>query len=267
MQKLFVVGCPRSGTTWLQIVLGSHPEIATTRETHLFDRYLAGLYGQFGTEEHELAKDGLRVFMSAEAMDVACRAFADEVFARIAATKPGAKVLLEKTASHVWHTRLIRRLYPDAIFLNVVRDPRAVVASMRAFGQESWARAGQIDVLSAAKTWRQAATIGHVELRRDPEHLIEIRYEDMSADPDGVLARIYERLGVTQVPYDRARFSIDEVKKHRQEGDPSDPAWENRENFFRRGTTDGWRDDLAPDQIAVIEAICGDLMAEFGYPA
>jgi len=38
---LFIVGSPRSGTTWLQLMLGSHPSVCATAELTLYDKYLA----------------------------------------------------------------------------------------------------------------------------------------------------------------------------------------------------------------------------------
>ncbi|MEI9986698.1 MAG: sulfotransferase [Aliidongia sp.] len=143
MKTVFLVGCPRSGTTWLQIILGSHPGIATVRETHLFDRYLADIYARYESEAQKIGKDGLRILLGEDKLDRLCRNFADGVLAEIAATKPGCSVVLEKTASQIWSTQLMRRLYPEAYFLHIVRDPRAVAASMLAYARESWANEGE----------------------------------------------------------------------------------------------------------------------------
>jgi Sulfotransferase family len=265
MKTVFLVGCPRSGTTWLQIILGSHPAIATVRETHLFDRYLSNLYAQYDGEAEKGGKDGLRVLFDEAQFDRLCRQFADGVLAEIAATKPGALAVLEKTASQIWSSRLMRRLYPEAFFLHIVRDPRAVAASMLAYAREDWANEGGADVLSAAEAWLSAVTIGHCELAVLGDRLIEVRYEDLIATPDEVLGNILRRLGLDPMRYDPDRFSIETVKRRGAVGTPLDPAWENRRNFFRRGTAEGWMGDLSPAQIAIIDGICADLMAEFGY--
>jgi hypothetical protein len=194
-----------------------------------------------------------------------CRGFSQGVLDRIAALKPEATIILEKTASHIWSTRVMRRLHPDAWFLHVVRDPRAVVASILAYSNQSWAGGEKPDVPMAAKLWRNAVTIGHVELAQLGPRRIELRYEDMTDDPEGTLRRLLAALDLEPIAYDAAQFSIDALRQGNGDAPTRDPRWENRENFFRRGTVDGWRQDLSPQDVAIIEAICGDLMAELGY--
>jgi|SRR5580658_918800 hypothetical protein len=266
MNTAFLVGCPRSGTTWLQIILGGHPGIATVRETHLFDRYLSDLYARWEGEALKPGRDGLRILLDEAALDQLCRQFADGVLARIASTKPAATLVLEKTASQIWSSRLMRRLYPEAFFIHIVRDPRAVAASMLAYARESWADEGEPDVLTAAEAWLSAVGIGHRELAVPGDRLIELRYEDLLDRPDSTLAAILQKLGLEPMAYAPDRFSIEAVKRRGISGSPLDPAWENRRNFFRRGTAMGWQEELSPAQIAVIDSVCAELMAEFGYP-
>src|SRR5205823_3831886 len=86
-----------------------------------------------------------------------------------------------------------------------------------------------------------------------------------AAAPDTVLARVCEWLGLDPIAYDAERFSLPEIKKHLAEGEPSDPAWENRANFFRRGAIDGWSAELSIAQIGMVEGICAGLLEEAGY--
>lgn len=265
MRKVFLVGCPRSGTTWLQIILGSHPQVATVRETHLFHWYVTNLYTQWGAEKDYPSKDGLRVLLSAAEFDKACRQFTDVIFDKIEARNPQAEILLEKTPDHLRSWRIIKRLYPDARFLHIVRDPRAVASSLLAFGRESWGEGAPRDVTEAALFWRTNVRIGREELPQLGDDYLEVRYEDLSSIPDTVLGRICTWLGIPVIPYDAERFSIGNVRKQRALGQPAQPNWEDRENFFRRGEADGWQTELSPEQIDVVEMLCGDLMQEIGY--
>jgi hypothetical protein len=265
MKKLFLVGCARSGTSWLQIILGSHDAVATVRETHLFDNYIARLYESWDDEARVIEKDGIRFLIDQAEFDAAARTLADLVLGRIEATKPGAAVMLEKTPSHIWHHRLIKRLYPDALFLHIARDPRAVVASMLAANRENWGVWAPGDVLTAARVWRDCVRIGHRELAAYGDQAMEIRYEDLHARPDETLRQICAWLDIPAIPYDPARFSIDRVKEASQNGPESSPGWDNRANFFRRGRIDGWAEELSSADIAVIEGIAGQMFYDLGY--
>lgn len=265
MKKLFLVACPRSGTTWLQLILDSHPKIATRRETHLFDGYVAALYNLWQREISAPHKDGLRVLLSEPEFDNAIARFCEVVFGKIAASNPVAEYVLEKTPGHLRYHRTIRTLYPEARFLHLVRDPRAVVASLLAARKEPWGTWAPADVFEAARRWREDVFMARHEIGRYGDDYCEVRYEDLAAAPDAVLARICEWLGVEPIRYDANRFSLPEIKKHIGEGDPANPAWENRSNFFRYGAIDGWRTELTGPQIGVIEGTCAGLLEEFGY--
>ncbi len=265
MRKVFLVGCPRSGTTWLQVILGSHPEVATVRETHLFHWYVAGLYSQWGTEDGRASKDGLKVLLSPEDFDAACRQFADVVFDKIESSNPTARVLLEKTPDHLRSWRVIKRLYPDARFLHIIRDPRAVASSLLAFGREPWGAEAPKNAMEAAVFWRKNLAVGRDAQAQLGADCLEVRYEDLAEDGDAVLARICAWMELSPLPYDADKFSIDTMRKQRTEGAPTSPAWDGRENFFRRGEAQGWRTELSTDQIETVEAVCQDLMEEIGY--
>ena len=96
---VFLVGAPRSGTTWLQLMLARSKRIATVNETHLFAVYMRSLLEGNETFRGNPRAIGLSpLFSEAEYSDIT-RQFASAVLARILATKPDADVILEKTPS------------------------------------------------------------------------------------------------------------------------------------------------------------------------
>jgi hypothetical protein len=206
------------------------------------------------------------VLLSPEDFDAACRQFADVVFDKIEASNPGGKILLEKTPDHLRSWRVIKRLYPDARFLHIVRDPRAVASSLLAFGREAWGTEAPKNAMEAAVFWRKNLSIGRDVQAQLGADCLEVRYEDLARDPDAVLARICTWLDLTPLRYDVEKFSIETIRNRRMDGVPTSPAWDGRENFFRRGEADGWRSELSADQIGTVEVVCQDLMQEFGYP-
>jgi hypothetical protein len=100
---VLIVGAPRSGTTWLQSMLGSHPDIATPQETDLFEVYLKPVVEAWDRQVDVLGRDdgrrrkGLPLILTLDEFDRATGALVDTTMAAIKAMKPGANVMLEKS--------------------------------------------------------------------------------------------------------------------------------------------------------------------------
>jgi sulfotransferase family protein len=181
---------------------------------------------------------------------------------------------------------------PESRMVFLIRDPRDVVASMLdAFKKGGWFYAEEylipyefrnekylIDqeqlreapgsladtnptafVEDRAKTYLR--DIGNVkqayEAHKGPKVLI--RYEDLRADTLSTIKRLYSTLKITVDEEQLARI----VAKHSWE---NIPEGEKGEGMVRRkATPGGWRDDLSPEQVAVVEKITAPLLREF-YP-
>lgn len=263
---VFLVGAPRSGTTWLQLMLGSSHQVATVNETHLFSQFLVS---QFKSWDRWLSgrEIGLRPLMTEAEFIALIRHFADAVIHRILATKPNATVVLEKTPHHVLHWRNILKIYPDAHFIVLTRDPRAVVASLRA-ASTGWGRSWISSSLVAdCKDWKKLVTEGK-QITHTMKNVIEVRYEDLHSDCAAQLGRIFAWMGVNYSPDECSRiaerYRIREVRSGRLKGAPWDLSKEPHE-FYRRGEIDSWRTELTPRQIYFIETIAGDLMDSYRY--
>jgi hypothetical protein len=209
--------------------------------------------------------DGLRVLLPLPEFDDAVRGFCDKVFSAIAATNRGARLIVEKTPGHYRYHAVIKRLYPDARFLQLVRDPRAVVASLLAASKTSWGKWAPKNAKSAALVWRDAMEICHRQLPRYGEDAMAVRYEDLLAEPEKTLAPIWQWLGLEPIPFDPARFSLAALVEGSGTGPPLKPTWENRIGFFRRGEAEAWRTELSQNQITIVEGICAGLMEDCGY--
>jgi hypothetical protein len=86
-----------------------------------------------------------------------------------------------------------------------------------------------------------------------------VRYEDLRADTLGEMKRIYSTL---EIPVDEAELAK-AVERH---------SWENilekekgEGKFYRKAMPGGWRDDLTPEQVRMVEEITAPLLKEF-YP-
>jgi hypothetical protein len=256
---VFVFGCARSGTTWLQRLLSQWPHAATAEETHLFSAYLRSFAESW--RRHDGGWIGLHHLLSEDEFIEWMRGFAELCLGRIAESKPAARIVVEKTPKHGEHAADILRLFPDAFFIHIIRDPRAVVPSLRAASRSwgsGWAPGRLAD---GSRKWRR-----DVQNARRPasltERYTEVRYERLHADGAGEIARLFAWLG-EPVSRDEAESYVaasafDKVRTAVAEDDV-----DNR--FFRRGEIDSWRRELSGSDIAIIERLTRKQMAELGY--
>ena len=269
MTYAFVVGCPRSGTTWLQMLLAQHPKIATTQETHLFNSYIAPLQDAWKAHASAPRGIGLRAALTPEEFDGLCFDFARHALSRIAEHGNGSSVVLEKTPTHVRHAALIIKLFPEARFIHLIRDPRAVVASLCAAGGSwghTWASA---DPVVNARRWVFDVSAGR-DIASLTDYYYVLKYEDL-LDGEGwrVLQDLLEWLGLEandgfcrqtllDCAIDRLRNNGTSVKSGAIISD--DPA-----GFYRQGKADSWSSELSRRALQNIEYIAGALMQDYGY--
>jgi len=240
---IFNVGSRRSGTFWLQRIVTAHPEVsAVGSETHLFSHGIAPLAERF---HHAALRSGQvgSTFIERDALLDALRDFCDAVFAPM--IEPGKTRLAERTPLHSLHTDLIGDVYPDGRIVHIIRDGRDVVRSLLA---QQW---GPQNVADGAREWRAA-----IETARAGAHIdryLELRYEDLHAEPALRISGLYHWLGL---PVDDAILerALAEARVER--------------NLDPRGTPAGsgkWRTLFTPEDLAAFEEVAGDLLYELGY--
>ncbi len=269
---LFVLGCPRSGTTWVQLLLSKHPGVATAPETQVFAYYLDWFRKQWEWERRDREGDtqeaaGLSRLLSGDEFDDLCRGVAEFVLDRIEAGNPGAAVVVEKSPRHALHVEWIRRLLPRARFLHVIRDPRDAAASLFAAGA-TWAPWAPLNPTDAARLWHDHVSSAR-RLREETGVYREVRYEDVRADAVGELEAMFAWL---ELPADRRLCEraveacrLEKLQKVTSGHDIPIPGRASPSGFFRKGRVGGWRSELRAWQVGVIESVCGELMDELGY--
>lgn len=257
----FVVGCGRSGTTLLRTMLDHHPMLAIPVESLFIIDYLrsaervplATVRGLI-LREFELKEWGIP-------LDGALIADCDSVPAIITrlheryVEQHKARYWGQKTPRFVRYGDLLKRAYPTAKFINVLRDPRAVVNSLVRSNVHS------SNVYYGAKRWLNDVNAGRQLKAAYPDDVLDVRYEDLVADTETVLRNICDFLGL---PFDAAMLdyhrtgTADYGGYHEQiHARLNAPPSQDR--------IEAWRDKLTADEIALIESICAPLMTELGY--
>lgn len=177
---IFVVGCQRSGTTLLRLMLDSHPDISCGPET----RFLADLARITSTDWKRMAHFGFD-------RDYWHRSVA-QFFATVQsdyAASRGKTRWADKTPRYALSLDYIDALFPDCQVIHVIRDAHDVVASHRH-------RFGYVAAAKAAEKWpRYIRAARRSGARLGADRYFEVRYEELVADPKAVMKGLLEFLG------------------------------------------------------------------------
>lgn len=263
---VFLVGAPRSGTTWLQLLLSRSPSVATAQETDLFNIFLHPLTSEWNRYRQTGEPKSLSEVLSEQDLHALLRDVSGFVLARIAQSKPAASVVLEKTPNHVYCWREILDLWPDAHFIHIIRDPRSVVASLR-FASKSWGpQWGSSRISVICERWISDVNSGR-QIASATRNYQEVTYQELLSDSAEVLLRLLSRLGVRSTLGECQRYvdecSLDNLKAGKLANAPFDVARISKFRF-RLGKADSWRSELSKREVALIERRSRRLMFELG---
>lgn len=191
---VFVMGSPRSGTTWLASILSVHPAIAGIAvESHLFDLGVERLFDNHDGIQRYNAK--LSAYLSREELVDLVRDLCDGVLDSMRQrTNPEARLVVEKTPVTTKRPDLEveRKLecFPDGWYVHIVRDGQAVADSLM---RTPWME-GQSHEM-AQRVWRNAVDAIRASLEGHPRYM-EIPYDELRADPLEQSAQIFGWLGL-----------------------------------------------------------------------
>ena len=279
---VFVVGCPRSGTTLLQRMLDNHPDLAVVNDTHLII-YCVRQMGPTAVAEvnehgdtaltqalvtslcasrrfHRLGLTEHRVRRLA-AKTQTFGGLARAMYAAIAADR-GKTYAGEKTPNYVLHIPTLHRLFPEARFVHIIRDGRDVALSILDWATPSkgpgklalWAEEPEA---TSALWWRRFVETG----RRAGSDLptssyAEVRYEALVADPPCELERLAEFLCL---PYSSQMAEFHVGRTRSEPGLNAKAAWLGPQIGLR-----DWRSAMEAESVELFELLAGDLLGELG---
>ncbi|HWS37445.1 MAG TPA: sulfotransferase [Actinoplanes sp.] len=270
-RPIFVVGCPRSGTTMLQLMLHAHPRIALPPENRFllpafYRRHEFGdltdpgrrrALGEWITASANFGDLGLDAGTVIEAVVAAPPTLGSAlgtVF-KLYAARFGKPRWGDKRPAYLRNLPAIRRLFPDAQIINIMRDGRDCVASLK---ETPWRPA---DFNELIDYWARSADASLRAARTYPADVFhQVRYEDLTADPETHLRAICDFLGEE---YDPAMAHPSELAA------VAVPSWKTWHAMTRSEVTTArtgtWRQRLTAEEITRCEAVFGDRLARFGY--
>jgi hypothetical protein len=261
---VFVVGVPRSGTTWIQRMLAMHPDAWGLLETYMFSRR-SGLGALLDSapptprsDEFELPPPGLGRVFDREELVAELRSIAARWLSR---GSDGARFVIEKSPWHLSDLDVIAEILPEARFVHVIRDGRDVAVSLVA-ARSSWSgmeqRSPHATVREVAGLWANA--MGRREAARAllGEAWLEVRYEQVSSDPAEACRRLFAHCGM---PHDDDL--VTRVVEATEFGRDDRPHGEDRP--LRAGRVGQWRERFGLRDGWAFERSAGPALEETGY--
>ncbi|MCC6906458.1 MAG: sulfotransferase [Phycisphaerales bacterium] len=273
LDKLFIIGCGKSGTTWLRHMLNGHPQIVVQGEGSFAWRLLPHFFQAIDAfNAHQQQGQPPVTHFDPGDRAVMARLLIDTQFARYLehARQEGRdlsalRYVGDKTPQHTIAIGPLSALYPNCRFVHIMRDPRDVAVS-------GWFHDGK----DSGRTFEQFIRHYMNEVwplqvgsaRRDGPPLgagryFELRYRDLLGDEELWLRRILDFLEVDAtgdiISRCREAGSFKRLSGGRERGQ------EDASNFYRKGVAGDWRNHL-PLELA--QECCdriADLMRSAGY--
>jgi hypothetical protein len=276
-QLFFVGGAPKSGTTWLQILLDQHPAISCSGEGHFPTALIPRLFSAASEYNRHIAWKNETVFSEMAGYPQLAQKHVAYLVASAIALQlsaqphdPAIRHIGEKTPDNVRYFPMLQGAFPGAKFVQIVRDGRDCAVSgwfhnLRATPEWTRNTFASIDayVDNFAQEWAENVSAGSHFGAARPHSYLAIRYEDLVADPAPVLERLLAFLGATAEP-DTIATCLAAGSFERLSGGRS-PGNENRDSFFRKGLPGDWRNHLTARTKHAFEAKAGEWLTQYGY--
>lgn len=287
MGHVFVVGNSRSGTTMMLRVMNNHSRVHGINESHFYGTYWAPADDGKPMEEavaRELLtklitrqRDGFFAEVTPGKFDAEVDVMLKELpvnadrkdaFAGFMAYETrlnGKNIACEKTPQNIFYITELERHFPGSKVIVMYRDPRAVLLSQkRKWMRKELGMTGMPDKevrrlrmnyhpYTIARLWN--SSFDAAKRHKGDPNVVEVRFEDLTDDPEGTMRRICEAVGIAfepsmlDVPHAGSSSAMDD---HSKKGIRSD-----------RGNS--WKKGLDETEVAICQSTCGSRMAQLKY--
>jgi glycosyltransferase involved in cell wall biosynthesis/LPS sulfotransferase NodH len=270
---VFVLGCPRSGTTLLYHMLLSAGNFVVYRAESQVFNLLEPRFGDLRVPHNRrkllaawensslFTKTGLEAGQVEKEVMASCENAGD--FLRIVmeqmARKQGVERWAETTPDHLLAMPRIKQTIPDALVIHIIRDGRDVALSLE---KQHWIHPFPWDhgkeLLIAALYWEWIVNRGRRLGQAMGSDYREVRYEDLVANPSATLAEVGQFIG-QDLDYERIqRAGIGSVSR-------PNTSFEGDKEAGGFHPVARWKKSLSEQQLTNIEGLIGQTLDALGY--
>lgn len=276
-QIFFVGGAPKSGTTWLQVLLDCHPQISCGGDGHFIGHLLPCLKSALETQNRIIIGKNESVFRELRGFPT----FAEQHLFYLTASaalllmldhargKP-VRAIGEKTPDNIEHYWWLLKLVPSAKFVHIVRDPRDCAVSAWFHNRRiepAWLEENFATIQDFARyyveRWATAVREGIAFGMRNPQRYLEFRYGDLLEESENVFRRMLDFLGVPVEPSVVEAFcaaaAFERMSGGRSRGN------DDCNSLFRKGVIGDWRNYLDAETNDHCLGVAGPLLRHFDF--
>ena len=273
-QLFFIAATEKSGTTWMQMMLDAHPQIACRGEGQFVSKLAGSLGG--GLNEYSTFIDGLNknVFSETdgfprfdrEDLSHLIRMSAGLLLAKYNIDE-NTRAVGEKTPGNVRYLQALLSLFPNAKFVLMVRDIRDIIVSGHIHLVRQHGKAGEEPIQNyakrVAKVWVQDVERAQSFMEQHADRCVFVRYEDLHGHPHESLSPVIEHIGVDADPAHISACieaaSFKNLSKGRERGQ------EDTSSQFRKGIIGDWEQAFDEATCAIVSEEAGQTLLALNY--
>jgi hypothetical protein len=267
-QLIWMLGSPRTGSTWLSKIMA---ELENQERWH--EPYVGLLFGSFVYErlqDNDKLLNSPAFIMGEPYREVWLNSIKNFVLEGAKARYPELRrnqYLVIKEPNGSIGAPLLLEATPKSRLIFLIRDPRDVVASrLDAFKEGSWTQQDrsygtqeELNEFTKRLAEDYFRMVSQVESAYEthPGKKVTVRYEDLRQNPVDTLKTMYGTLGIEAA---ESQLKV-AVMKHSWEQIPESEKGSGK--FYRSAQPGGWRNDLSPEQIQIIENVTGPVLSKY----
>ncbi len=267
-QLFFIAATEKSGTTWMQLMLDGHPEIACRGEGQFVSKLAGSLGG--GLKDYSTFIEGLNKNVFSETggfptFDREDLSHLIRMSAGLLLSKYGItddiRAIGEKTPGNVRYLQALLSLFL------MVRDIRDITVSGHVHLKRQHGKAGEEPIQGyakrVAKIWAQDVERAQIFMASNKERCVFVRYEDLHAQPQASMKPVIDHLGIDPRPEMIEKCveagCFQNLSKGRERGQ------EDINSQFRKGIVGDWQHVLDEATRAIILEEAGETLTALGY--
>ncbi|MHC1778043.1 MAG: sulfotransferase [Lentimicrobium sp.] len=275
----FIIGRPRTGTTLLQSLFDAHPGISIPWEcqfvlnlypaygkiTHWrsdqLEAFYADLLNQWQFSSWNIDHEKLRNELLKCTGDHSYRDICQVVYLNFVSFYPKDKVNLigDKNHGYTIYTSRLRKIYPEAKFIYMLRDYRDNFDSVKRVDFE-------VPIVSLVVfKWKYFYRKALRASKKYPDSFFFIRYEDLVSEPEKYFSKISDFL---TIPFMPEVFDFYKMKGKAEETYPTDVLEKHHKSLFNPINTSRlglWKKSMSETQVKIADLVAGKYAEQAGY--